>query len=103
MRLTNGCVPGKCERVDIGRWLHVLDTTVAVLDPEADGVVQVGLEVRFSNQMLSRLFKKKARPLRGDILELQNGLAVWNGRYHKGLYNLTPNGWGSRGPRPFCS
>ena len=59
MRLTNGCVPGKRERVDVGRWLHVLDATVAVLDPEADGVVQVGLEVRFSNQMLSRLFKKK--------------------------------------------
>ena len=40
--LTDGRIAGKRERVDVGRGLHVLDAAVSVLDPEADGVIQVG-------------------------------------------------------------
>ena len=42
LKPTDGGVAWERERVDVRGRLHVLDAAVAVLNPEADGVVQVG-------------------------------------------------------------
>ena len=87
MLLTGSGVIGQGEWVGVGGDLRVADAAVAVLAPDADGVVEVGQVVGLLIGARVGLVVERLDRARGAEEELQAAHGGWNGLRNKKSYN----------------